>query len=142
MVEQRSPKPSVACSTRVSPAKSKHSVLAFCFQKKGRASLHAKHLLPNAVASDATLRFAIPSLRSLRLTSLCQKQALCACFFLKGRESLHAKHLQTNAARLTLTSFRYILYIFGFTLKGTLRNYICKIFRGGKFDRLYGYFIV
>ena len=34
MVEQRSPKPSVACSTRVSPAKSKHSVLAFCFQKK------------------------------------------------------------------------------------------------------------
>ena len=88
MVEQRSPKPSVACSTRVSPAKSKHSVLAFCFQKKGRASLHAKHLLPNAVASDATLRFAIPSLRSLRLTSLCQKQALCACFlFSKKRES-------------------------------------------------------
>ena len=80
MVEQRSPKPSVACSTRVSPAKSKHSVLAFCFQKKGRASLHAKHLLPNAVASDATLRFAIPSLRSLRLTSLCQKQAQSACF--------------------------------------------------------------
>ena len=34
MVEQRSPKPSVACSTRVSPAKSKHFVLAFCFQKK------------------------------------------------------------------------------------------------------------
>ena len=34
MVEQRSPKPSVACSTRVSPAKSKHKVLAFCFQKK------------------------------------------------------------------------------------------------------------
>ena len=35
MVEQRSPKPSVACSTRVSPAKSKHFVLAFCFKKRG-----------------------------------------------------------------------------------------------------------
>ena len=35
LIEQRSPKPSVACSTRVSPAKSKHFVLAFCFKKRG-----------------------------------------------------------------------------------------------------------
>ena len=31
MVEQRSPKPSVACSSRVSPAKKKHLLGAFFF---------------------------------------------------------------------------------------------------------------
>ena len=145
MVEQRSPKPSVACSTRVSPAKSKHSVLAFCFQKKGRASLHAKHLLPNAVASDATLRFAIPSLRFFRLPSLCQKQALCACFlFSKKRESESPRKAfvtKFSPADATLRSAIFCIFSV-LRLKELCAIIFCKIFRGGKFDRLYGYFIV
>lgn len=61
MVEQRSPKPSVACSTRVSPAKSKHSVLAFCFQKKEwwESESPRKAFVTKFSPADATLRSAI-----------------------------------------------------------------------------------
>lgn len=77
-----------------------------------------------------------------RLPAKSKHFVLAFCFQKKGSTSIHAKHLQTNAARLTLTSFRYILYIFGFSLNELCAIIFCKIFRGGKFDRLYGYFIV
>ncbi len=115
-------------------AKSKHFVmLAFCFQKKGGGRVSTQ-----SICSQMLLRLtlhSVPLFRryapyASRLSAKSKHSVLAFCFQKKGRASLHAKHLLPNAARLTLTSFRYILYIFGFTLKGTLRNYILQNFSG------------
>ena len=77
-------------------AKSKHFVLAFCFQKKEwwESESPRKAFVTKFSPADATLRSAI-----FCIFSVLRLKELCAIIF-------------------------------------------CKIFRGGKFDRLYGYFIV
>lgn len=120
MVEQRSPKPSVACSTRVSPAKSKHKVLAFCFKKRGAQSLHAKHLHTNA--AQLTLHFVPLFKREAPYASLPKASTKCLLLVFKNSS--------------------YILFVSVLRLKELFAIIFCKILRSGKFDRLYGYFIV
>ena len=81
-------------------AKSKHKVLAFCFQKKEwwESESPRKAFVTKFSPADATLRSAIPSIRSLRLAApLPKASTLCLLFVFKkksgGRASLHAKHL-------------------------------------------------
>ena len=115
MVEQRSPKPSVACSTRVSPAKSKHFVLAFCFQKKrvvGESESPRKAFVAKCSPADAPLvalrsRYSVAKLLTPHV-SLPKASTLCLLFVFKkkGKRKLLRFYLSDKSMD--------ILYIFRF----------------------------
>ena len=64
------------------------------------------------------------------------------------REAPYASRLSAKSKHFVVLAFCFqksadiFCMFFGFSLNELCAIIFCKIFRGGKFDRLYGYFIV